>query len=501
MKISGNGSSKESSPPAFAHGVASGDPLDDRVVIWTRVSGEETTVDWAVATDSEMSNVIRSGTARTKESSDLTVKVDVDGLEPGSTYFYRFEALGSVSQVGRTKTLPSTGTDHIRFAMVSCAKYNAGYFNAYSRIADREDLQFLLHLGDYIYEAADKPPPSQFPGADIGRHVEPTHECKTLDDYRRRYSQYHRDPDVQRLHLAHPIVPTVDDHEFADGVWSNGSVEHREDRDGPWAQRRAAAFQARWEWLPARPPDVSSLERVWRRVPVSDLADIFLMDTRTLRHEPMGGDALLDPDRSQLGAEQLDWLLDELSRSNSHWRLIGNSSVMSATWNDQIPEEAKPSLIALKMITSDGLAPDPDQWDGYPIEREKILRHMKDERIDDVVVLSGDVHVSIASELWIDDESVAVEFVTPSLTSQNIDEKLGWEPRTKSVAVEEAYAKAMPHYAWCEFESHGYVLIDLTRERLTGQWWYVDTVLESSDGERLGGSWAVERGKPQVLPG
>lgn len=471
------------------------------MVIWTRVSGGQTEVEWSLATDRDMSNVVQSGSARAEEASDFTVKVDVEGLEAGSTYYYCFEVPGSASAVGRTKTLPPPGAGHIRFAMVSCAKYNAGYFNAYSRIADRKDLDFLLHLGDYIYEAADKPPPSQFPGADIGRHVDPLHECKTLDDYRRRYSQYHLDPDVQRLHLAHAIIPTVDDHEFADGVWSNGSVEHREERDGPWAKRRAAAFQARWEWIPARPPDPSNMERVWRKVPVSDLADIFMMDTRTMRHEPLGGEVKLDPERTQLGTEQREWLLEELASSKSAWRLIGNSSVMSATWNEYIPEEAKPLLIALKMITSDGQTPDPDQWDGYPVEREKILRHIKDEGIEDVVVLSGDVHVSIASELWIDGESAAVEFVTPSLTSQNIDEKLGWEPRTKSVPIEEAYANAMPHYAWCEFESHGYVLIDLTPERLTGQWWYVDTVLERSDGESLGGSWAVERGKPRVIPG
>ena len=183
-------------------------------------------VTWSVASDPDLRDVVAHGTASADAEGDWTVHVDVAGLEPGSMYFYWFGALGETSPVGRTRTLPET-TDHLRLAMVSCAKYNAGYFNAFARIADRPDLDFLLHLGDYIYEAAQTPPASQTPGADIGRPFEPANECVTLADYRTRYAQYRRDPDVQAVHAVHPMIATLDDHELADGAWREGSIEHR----------------------------------------------------------------------------------------------------------------------------------------------------------------------------------------------------------------------------------------------------------------------------------
>ena len=189
----------------FRHGVASGDPLPHQVVIWTRITrpgaaaapaAEPIPVAWSVAADPDLRELVAHGETIAAAERDWTVHVDVTGLAPGTMYFYWFFALGEGSPVGRTKTLPES-TDHLRLAMVSCAKYNAGFFNAFSRIADRPDLDFLLHLGDYIYEAAQKPPASQTPGADIGRPFDPLHECVTLADYRTRYGQYRLDPDVQ----------------------------------------------------------------------------------------------------------------------------------------------------------------------------------------------------------------------------------------------------------------------------------------------------------------
>ena len=489
---------------SFLHGVASGDPLTDRVVIWTAATTPDdgpVDVSWTVARDRELADVIASGTATAEVEHDHTVSVDVTGLEPDRTYFYGFEAGGERSPVGRTRTLPDR-TDHVRFAMVSCAKFNAGFFNAYARLAQRDDLSFLLHLGDYIYEASNVPPPTQTPGADIGRPFDPLHECVTLDDYRRRYRQYKLDPDVQRLHAVHPVMACVDDHEFADGAWREGADNHRPEW-GPWEQRKADAFRAKWEWVPARMPDPADPSRVFRAVPLGGLADLFLVDTRTRRDQPVPPPASEDPGRSALGAEQREWLLHELETSTAAWRLLGNPSVMGRTWDDNLPAAVRPHLVKVKLLEPEGRGPDFDQWDGYPAEREAVLGFVREHHIRDVVVLSGDVHVSIALEMdeeGDEGEPLAVEFVTPSITSQNLDDKMGWGLRTTSVDIERQIVDALPHWKWCELDSHGYTVIDVTPERLRADWWYVDSVLERHGNEVNGQSWMVERGRTRLVP-
>src|SRR4051794_4624583 len=240
----------------FAHAVASGDPTEDAVVIWTRVSGtgDDVAVDWALGRDEALPDLVPSGTATASGAADHTVHVDVTGLEPATTYFYGFTALGAQSEVARTRTLPGPGVESVRFAMCSCAKFNAGFFNAYSRIAERDDLAFLLHLGDYIYEASNTPPKNQTPGADIGRPFDPLGECRTLAEYRTRYAQYRGDPDVQAMHLALPLIATLDDHELADGAWRGGADNPPPGEHGPGGGRRASPPPARGGGLPARAP-------------------------------------------------------------------------------------------------------------------------------------------------------------------------------------------------------------------------------------------------------
>lgn len=492
----------------FLHGVASGDPLPDRVVIWTRVTTqaqEPVEVTLMVASDPDFSQIITLGTAIAKPEADYTVNVDVAGLEPASRYFYKFEALGQTSPLGKTKTLPTEGARHLRFAQVSCAKFNAGFFNVYGRIAAHDDLDFVLHLGDYIYEAANNPPGKQTPGANIGRPFDPLHECKTLNDYRRRYAQYRSDPDVQKMHAQLPLIATLDDHEFADGAWREGADEHKPERDGDWSKRVAQAFQARWEWLPARMPDPSDPHRVFRKVSLGGLADLLLIDTRTRRDQPVPPPAMHDPERSALGKEQRTWLLHEFETSTAQWKLLANPSVMATTWNKDFPPSIKQALLKLKLIDADGTGPDYDQWDGYPVERDMLLRHLQDHAIKNVVVLSGDVHVGLAIELKRDsfdktEEPIAVEFVTSSLTSQNLDDKMGWTSRTESKSIEQEVMKAFPHIRWCDFDSHGYNIIDVTPERVSAEWWAVDTVLRRSDTETLEGAWMIESGKTQLSP-
>ena len=488
---------------AFDCGVASGDPLADRVMLWTHVTSTDSVpVEWTLARDEQLHDPVASGIAEATLDADGTVHVDVAGLDPGKTYHYGFRARGESSPIGRTRTLPDPA-ECVRLAMVSCAKFNAGFFNAYSRIAERTDLDFLLHLGDYIYEASNTPPKSQTPGADIGRPFDPLHECVTLDDYRTRYRQYRRDLDVQRLHAAHPVIATLDDHEFADGAWRDGAAEHRPEY-GPWEQRRANAFRAREEWLPVRRADPANPERVWRRVPIGNLVDLFLIDTRTRRDEPQSGPAMNDPARTALGPEQREWLLSEMTASRAGWRLLANPSVMGQTWNPVLPDDVRNGLRKGKLLADDMQGPDFDQWDGYPAERDALFSYLIDHEMKNVVVLSGDVHVSLALELHrhpfdATDRPLAVEFVTPSLTSQNLDDKMGWARHAPdSRTIEQRAVEFLPHWEWVDLDSHGYVVVDVTPERLTAEWWHLDTVLEPSVNEELGARFSVTHGTPRL---
>ncbi|MGI8929051.1 MAG: alkaline phosphatase D family protein [Candidatus Limnocylindrales bacterium] len=295
------------------------------------------------------------------------------------------------------------------------------------------------------------------------------------------------------------MISTLDDHELADGAWRAGSDEHKPERDGPWEVRRAAAFQARREWLPGRPPDPSQLDRVYRSVAIGNLANLFLIDTRSRRDQPMAGTGRSDPARTQLGAEQRDWLFAGLERSSGAWIILANSSVLGHTWAPGISEALRPGLRALKLIGPDG-GPDPDQWDGYPHERGQLL-----DRLDgrNAVVLSGDIHVAMALQLVRDDQPdrpVAVEFVTSSLTSQNLDDKTGWGYRTQSIAAEKKLMELLPNIRFCDMDSHGYMVVDVTTERLRAEWWFVDGVLERTPRERLGAAMEVHAGSHEIVP-
>lgn len=491
-------------PSVFRHGVASGDPTPRRVVIWTRVSGATGSapiaVRWRVF-EADTERPAGHGQTLAREDSDWTVRIDVGGLQPDTRYRYDFEVDGQLSPSGSTRTLPDGDQATLRFAQVSCAKYNAGHFNAYARLASRDDIAFVLHLGDWIYEASQTPPATQTASKDIGRPFEPLHECVTLADYRTRYAQYRRDPDVQAVSAAHAFIATVDDHEFADGAWRDGADNHDPARDGPWSERKAAAFRAREEWLPVRRPDPANPHRVYRSVDLGSLAEIFLLDTRTMRDRPVPPPEMLRMERTELGPDQKAWLFEALESSAAHWRLLGNPSVMARTWNDDVPAHVHQALLKVKLIDGDGTGPDYDQWDGYPVERREVLEHIAALEPANVVVLSGDVHVALAAELAEDPSQppVAVEFVNTSLTSQNLDDKMGWQPRTESVPIESALLAGMPHLRFVDLDSHGYSIVDVNRERLRFEWWTVDALETRSDGETLSGSMAVRHGVPRLV--
>lgn len=479
----------------FEHGVASGDPLTDRVMLWTRVSGQEgtTEVTWKVATDERLEEIVAEGTALTGPERDHTVKLDVTALEPNTTYHYGFELAGETSPVGRTRTLPTDPTE-LTLAVTSCAKYTAGYFNALDRIAERDEVDFWLHLGDYIYEYPTDD--GKAVGPKIGRRMDPEHECRSLDDYRKRYALHRRDEMVQRLHHRHPIIAICDDHEFCNDTWREGAKNHDDKQDGPWAARKAAALQAWLEWLPVRVEDTP----LNRRFGFGRLADLLLIDTRTQRDEMVGDkEAMADPDRTLLGPEQLDWLLNNLSDSHARWKIVGGGVMVGQVSTDLMPEDVGNPLSELGILTHEEHGPNPDQWDGYPAERDRVLGYIEDKEIADVVFLSGDVHSSWAVDIRrdpdkLDDEPVAVEYVVTSITSENLDEELGDE-RHRSPEIEAHIRDANPHIRYCELDDHGYLVVTMTEDTFTGRWHYVDDILAPCPTEHDGPVFVVEAGE------
>ena len=460
----------------FRHGVASGDPLPHGVLIWTRVSGTgpgPVPVDWRVARDPRLEDVVASGGAEARSEHDFTVKVDVAGLEPARTYHYGFEAAGERSPTGRTRTVPAGPAAHLRLGLTSCASYTAGFFNAYGNLA-RRHVDLVVHVGDYLYENT-----GLLDGRGGVRAHDPPGFISTLAGYRRRHAQYRGDPDLQALHLRHPMVAVWDDHEIASDAWRGGAGGHRR-AHGDWEQRRAAALQAYREWMPVRLPDPSDPGRIHRTIRLGGLADLVLLDTRLAgRDRPaLGGDraapVVLDRRRSLLGPAQREWLRQELRSSDARWRLIGNQVMMAP-------------LAALR-AGGMALGVNPSQWDGYPAERADLFRFLEAEGLQ-VVVLTGDLHSSWACEL-----PGGAEFLTPSVTSPSFaDSALPPVPWARRLAPP-LLRWQNRHVRMVDMEHHGYVVVDITPERVQADWWHVETIAERTGGERFAGGWRLDHG-------
>ena len=471
----------------FEHGVASGDPLDERVVLWTRVTtASDVPVRWWIATDDRFKNVVNRGEVLSLAAHDHTVKVDAGGLAPGRTYYYKFEANGAESPIGRTRTLPVAAVSRIRFAVASCANYPFGYFNAYARIAARDDLDAVLHLGDYYYEYG---PGTYGSGDEFGRVPTPPREIVTLADYRERHAQYKSDPDLREAHRLHPWITVWDDHETANDSYRDGAGNHNpENGEGDWPTRRAAAVRAYYEWMPIR-EQPGSRDRTFRRFRYGNLVDLVMLDTRLYGRSALLVNAkdtagLVDPTRTILGAEQHAWLAEELRVSKARgaaWRVLGNQCMLG------------------QLVGENGGIANPDQWDGYPFSRRALLEQLATERIADNVVVTGDIHSSWALDVAPDPfssaydsatgrGSLAVEMVTPAITSPS------FYARDPDVLVRESRAMERPHIHWAELRSNGYLLVDLSVDVARGEWWLLDTVSRRGADERLAAAFEAPRG-------
>ena len=494
----------------FRHGVASGDPLADRVILWTRVSGApaETTVKWAVATDPDMRRVVLNGSTTALPERDHTVKVDAGGLQPGRPYWFRFEARGARSPIGRTRTAPDGATDALRLVVATCGDWSRGLFNAYGRIAERDDVDAVVHLGDYIYETGAR-------DDRVRQHV-PANELRTLADYRARYASYRTDPRLAAMHARHPVIWVWDDHETVDGTWKDGADPENHDpaEDGPFAARKAVALQAALEWLPIRSPDPAQPERIHRSFAFGDLVDLVMLDTRRIGRDRQGTGTVqggfftqtgpfADPARHILGAEQEAWLAQELATSTAAWRLLGNQVVFSPLKVAGAPEAA-----------GGGVYANPDQWDGYAPARRRVLDALRRDGVEDLVVLTGDVHASMAFEVTDDPNNPAVydpvtggdtygvELVAPSISSAGDPQ----EPEDVEGLVEQlalgnpdALRVPNPHLKYVEASRNGYLLVDVDRSRLRAEFWHVPTVTRETDEEELAQAFTVPRGSGRLV--
>ena len=446
----------------FAHGVASGDPDQSSVVIWTRVSGLTTPVkvDWFVATDAAFNHVVATGIFNTQSSRDHTVKIIVHDLVPGQAYFYKFAVQDIISPTGQTQTLPVGHIEQLVLAVTTCSNYPFGYFNVYDAIAKDSSIDLVVHLGDYIYEYGVEGF-GGVTGKRIGRNHQPSHEILSLDDYRQRHAQYKTDQGSLAMHARHPLIVIWDDHETANNPWMGGAKNHQSN-EGSWEARRRASLQAYYEWLPVRDPiKTSDRAKYWRHYKFGDLASLITLESRhTGRSQQVSynqhlpniqskaqattflQDVINAPNREMISKEMQRFLKEQLNESVSagrRWRIIGNQSVIAKSiapnlddpilnnLRDKLSLEKQQKLVERTHLGKYSLPSDLDTWSGYPAARERFYQIAKDANVQDLLVISGDSHSYWQNELFDDEgQSIGIELGATGVTSpRSIMESLG----------------------------------------------------------------------------
>jgi alkaline phosphatase D len=487
---------KAASLYSFRHGVASGDPLADSVIIWTRVSGakrERVRVIWQVAADPEMKDLLRSGEQFAVRDHDYTVKIDVDGLPFGKQLFYRFIADGAESPLGMTRTLPLGNVDSAKFAVVTCSNHPAGYFHAYREIANRDDLDAVIHLGDYIYEYGRGEYATER-AEELGRIPEPASEVVSLNDYWRRHAQYKADADLQAMHAQHPMIAVWDDHEVCNNSWRTGAENHN-DGEGRWSARRDAAIQAYFDWMPIRGSAQGRRTRIFRDFHYGNLLSLSMLDTRLYGRDRQPqitpamsaeevNSVMLNRKRRMLGKRQERWLRESLQRAQgTTWQVIGQQVMVAPVRVPDLepfvdldgPTSAPRDLLESIVATSKYNPPmELDTWDGYAAAREDLYADLA-EYAENPVILSGDLHTSIAANLVPanSDTPVAVEFMPTSVSSPGIAEYLPEHHPGRAAA---ATLELNPDLRYLETTRRGWLCLSVTHEECTGEWHLLDTV-------------------------
>jgi len=479
----------------YLHGVASGDPLDNRVIIWTRITpitSSITTmqVTYEVATDLNFTTIVSTGSIQTDSTKDFTVKVDIISLTPNTYYYYRFITAGYVSIVGRTKTLPVGNTTNIKLAFVNCNDYRTGYFNTFYKMAERNDLDAVVHLGDYIYEGG---------GGPTNRLHDPNAEIWKLVDYRTRLSQYRLDSNLRRCHQIYPWINIWDDHDIVVDALRDTSERHS-GTYGSYQTRKYAAIKAFKEWLPIREIDSTDFYKNWRKFSFGNLLDLLMIDVRLYDRDRFATgttDPIYNsPTAKMVGPVQLNWIKSELAASTKKWKIIGNGLMFG-----QLKIAGVPLVF--------------ENWDGYNNERNQLFNHITTNNIDNVIITSGDFHCSFANDIASDpynifnynpfngNGSLAVEFIPPSASSDNFDEGNDYGLGSGNAGVAETLIKtANPHIKFVELSGHGYILLDITPSRSQAEYWYINDVHNPNNyTETLKDVWYTNDGSQKLSHG
>lgn len=517
---------RPSSNAAFTHGVASGDPLQSAVIIWTRAvpadNAAKADIIWEIASDKTFKSIVASDRVSAKASQDYTVKVDVKGLSPDSQYYYRFRSADSVSAIGETRTLPSNDVSEVTFGVFSCSNYPAGFFTPYMEAAKNSNIDYVLHLGDYIYEYDGEGYATEN-AKQIGRTFEPDNDTElfTLADYRRRYALYRTDEGLLALHQNKPFIVVWDDHEVSNDTYKDGAQNHQDD-EGDFFNRRAAAIQAYYEWLPIRPTFGEARMEIYRQFTFGKLLDLYMLDTRVLARDKQLEYAhyrdkdtkafnqtaftkdISNPQRGLLGDAQRKWLNEAMRNSSAKWQVLGQQllmgrmlfpvSIFNGVPREQIPAHVS-NLAEIKrkqqrgetlsekelQLVASVMPYNLDAWDGYPVERERLLMQLK-QLNKPVIALAGDTHNAWHNTLTLaDGTKVAVELATPGVSSPGMENYLSMDNKAA-----EAMAKDLPmlidDLQYCNLHQRGFLTLNVTNEEANATWYFVDDIL-TKDGK------------------
>ena len=456
----------------FYYGVASGDVSAQEVVLWTKVVPnvpiKSLSVEWKISTDSLFQTNSMSGMFITDSTDQHTVKVIVDSLLPDTYYYYIFSTFGIESIQGRTKTAPDRVKDSLTFGVVSCANYEYGYFNAYAALAKQKNIEAVIHLGDYIYEYGHKER-NQLPLVSQREH-RPEHEIISLSDYRTRYAQYSLDEDLILLRQKYPLFAVWDDHEFANNTYKEGAENHSPQTEGAFETRKNNALRAYYEWIPLK---TKISDPIYRKISYGKLVDIFLLEERiegrtkqpSTQEEPNNNDTT----SSMLGSTQRNWMLHQIQNSSAIWKIIGNPVLFSSV---KFPFKNW------------------DNWNGYPYERSIITTFLRKNDIKNIIFITGDSHCSMALPITENfseqnNNSVGVEFLTPSINSGNTDEYKKCYKCEEALKEQEEYITDNPHLKFVDVINHGFMTITLQKDIAIARWFFVKTLSSHTDSVYL----------------